>query len=338
MKKIILIVLLIIVAIFAVRTSYMYSAKQVALGTPISATQAPQLWRNLTWGDYGSDVALLQDFLIQRGLLGAGDYRGYGSSTYSAVVAFQQSQGIVPPDGNVSALTRSVINSILASASSTVPTPTPTRLTRDFVAGDEHPEIGMVLKVFLRNKGYLQIGEGWDYVYDSVTQQAVKSFKVAQGISPANDRVDILVRTVINRMLDTPDVIGTTTTPTTPTTPVVQGCTPGIQIGSSTFALEKCTIQSKGEDIVVKIIPSNSAVQYTYSIQPVGFTFRPILNKKVQGPTVLQFPVKSLGIPPLGKKATIYSGTLRIAISAYDTQTKKNTIKYLYQKVSVAVK
>src|SRR5262245_16062582 len=85
----------------------------------VGAAVCPNLSRNLSRGMSGMDVSQLQQFLIERGHLAAGNSTGfYGALTEAAVKQFQCQQGIVcsgSPSttgwGNVGPMTRTKIAS-----------------------------------------------------------------------------------------------------------------------------------------------------------------------------------------------------------------------------------
>jgi hypothetical protein len=155
MKKIIISIAVLVVLISLIRVSYMHNVNSVQAGTPISTVQSsssmPMLIANLEIGSSGPQVDILNTFLMQKGFLGGGDYKGFGSSTYIAVQAFQVSQGITPANGIVGPLTRSIINSLLSEIN--LP-PTPTSLMRDLEIGSSGQDV-FILQNFLKDKGFL---------------------------------------------------------------------------------------------------------------------------------------------------------------------------------------
>jgi peptidoglycan hydrolase-like protein with peptidoglycan-binding domain len=95
--------------------------------TQVAAVTIPGiLVRALGRGSEGQDVVVLQNFLIGRGLLAAGNSTGYfGPLTEAAVKSFQRAEGIVSSGdplstgyGNVGPSTRAKINSLLGVSSS----------------------------------------------------------------------------------------------------------------------------------------------------------------------------------------------------------------------------
>ncbi len=86
------------------------------LGT---ATQCPNLTRDLSYGMRGSDVKQLQQFLIAQNLLAAGNDTGYfGPATLAAVQTFQRQEKVVSPwapgYGRVGPVTRAAIARVCA--------------------------------------------------------------------------------------------------------------------------------------------------------------------------------------------------------------------------------
>jgi peptidoglycan hydrolase-like protein with peptidoglycan-binding domain len=71
--------------------------------------------RSLSYGMTGTDVSQLQQFLADEGLYSGPITDYFGSLTQSAVIAFQNKEGITPAAGYVGALTRAEINIILAA-------------------------------------------------------------------------------------------------------------------------------------------------------------------------------------------------------------------------------
>jgi peptidoglycan hydrolase-like protein with peptidoglycan-binding domain len=72
---------------------------------------------NLTKGSSGSDVTVLQQFLISqnkgsfaRALAGVGATGNFGSMTLSALAEFQANTGISPASGNFGPITRAYIS------------------------------------------------------------------------------------------------------------------------------------------------------------------------------------------------------------------------------------
>jgi peptidoglycan hydrolase-like protein with peptidoglycan-binding domain len=82
----------------------------------------------------GTDITTLQTFLISQGYLASGNTSGYfGNLTQQAVKAFQKKQGIVSSGspattgyGMVGVRTRTAINKIIQSSTSSVSTTTET--------------------------------------------------------------------------------------------------------------------------------------------------------------------------------------------------------------------
>ena len=69
--------------------------------------------RSLSYGMTGTDVSQLQQFLADEGLYKAPVTAYFGSLTQSAVIAFQQQEGITPASGYVGPTTKADINAIL---------------------------------------------------------------------------------------------------------------------------------------------------------------------------------------------------------------------------------
>ncbi len=69
--------------------------------------------RNLSYGMTGTDVSQLQQFLADEGLYNAPISTYFGTMTKSAVITFQQQEGITPASGYVGSVTKADINSIL---------------------------------------------------------------------------------------------------------------------------------------------------------------------------------------------------------------------------------
>ena len=92
----------------------LYTIALVALFVP-SVVFGATLNRNLSYGMTGTDVSQLQQFLTDEGLYNAPVTAYFGSMTRSAVIAFQQQEGITPAIGYVGALTKADINSILST-------------------------------------------------------------------------------------------------------------------------------------------------------------------------------------------------------------------------------
>ena len=121
-------------------TSFRFSSIGVAillayliLPSVVSAAMCPTLARNLSRGSSGADVAQLQQFLIERGHLAAGNATGfYGPLTEAAVKDFQCKQGITCTGspattgwGNIGPRTRTAI----MQACGSVPPTTPSTVT-----------------------------------------------------------------------------------------------------------------------------------------------------------------------------------------------------------------
>lgn len=78
--------------------------------------QAVSFQNNLSYGSTGSDVSALQEFLVTQHLLAPQYVTGnFYSITLGAVKAFQTAESISPVSGYVGPITRSTINTILAS-------------------------------------------------------------------------------------------------------------------------------------------------------------------------------------------------------------------------------
>ena len=90
----------------------LYLFALVALFVP-SLVFGATLNRNLSYGMTGTDVSQLQQFLADEGLYTAPVSAYFGSITKSAVIAFQQQEGITPASGYVGSITKADINSIL---------------------------------------------------------------------------------------------------------------------------------------------------------------------------------------------------------------------------------
>lgn len=178
-----------------------------AVATP-AAPGAPAFTfsRDLSTGSTGDDVKLLQNVLIEKGLLAAGSDTGYfGPLTQEALRMFQAASGISPATGYFGPLTRTALSGMPA-APATQPDPTATVLdsvgtpfTRDLSVGSVGPDV-RVLQQFLNAHGFAvaQSGAGssgleTDY-FGPATQRALAAFQNANGISPATGYFGPLTR------------------------------------------------------------------------------------------------------------------------------------------------
>lgn len=90
-----------------------WSAEDYLVKAIPATTQSgtPNLTRDLRYGMSGLDVTVLQNYLILKGYLAAGNNSGYfGNATFRAVQAFQKAKGI-SSTGYVGTQTRAVVNS-----------------------------------------------------------------------------------------------------------------------------------------------------------------------------------------------------------------------------------
>jgi len=69
---------------------------------------------DLSYGTTGTDVAFLQQFLMDESLYSGQITSTFGPQTRSALIAFQKQEGITPATGNFGPLTRADVNSVLA--------------------------------------------------------------------------------------------------------------------------------------------------------------------------------------------------------------------------------
>jgi peptidoglycan hydrolase-like protein with peptidoglycan-binding domain len=312
----------------------MRNADLVQVGDPISGVFVPMLTTNLEIGSSGPEVDILNTFLIQKGFLGGGDYKGFGSSTYIAVQGFQVSQGIAPANGIVGPLTRAIINPLLSEIN--LP-PAPTSLMRDLEIGSSGQDV-FILEKFLKEKGFL-LQEPTQY-YSSSTYIAVQAFQVAQNITPANGFVRSLTRVIINEMLTNSTSTATTTNPT----PVISTCTQTVTIDGHIFRLETCSyrdtvsVKNGAKHMPVTIIPSDPKVSFGYTIENVGFIPNSILgssNGRGNGTTTIKKIFRPGTLLTSGKNARIYSGQFKVRIFLTKKPSGNN---YLYQNVNVTVK
>ncbi|MDD5318412.1 MAG: DUF3761 domain-containing protein [Candidatus Pacebacteria bacterium] len=70
---------------------------------------------NLSYGTTGTDVSQLQQFLAYEGLYSAQISAYFGNLTNSALITFQQQQGIVPATGYFGIITRTKANAIISA-------------------------------------------------------------------------------------------------------------------------------------------------------------------------------------------------------------------------------
>ncbi len=89
--------------------------------TPAQPARKPFL-RNLVQGSRGADVTALQEILIARGYLFGGATGYFGILTKTAVITFQESEGL-PALGTVGPMTRAILNALPAERYSTEPPP-----------------------------------------------------------------------------------------------------------------------------------------------------------------------------------------------------------------------
>ena len=155
-------------------------------------------------GSSGSEVKILQDFLVAQGFLSiANTTTYYGPLTTAAVKAFQKANGI-EQTGGTGPLTRAAINSKIAmmqpivptTASSTPPTANTVQsfLTKPLVIGMTDPQV-TVLQRFLVDGGYLSVTPtGY---FGPLTRAAVMRFQAANGIDQIGS-VGPMTRAAIN--------------------------------------------------------------------------------------------------------------------------------------------
>ncbi|MBN1547015.1 MAG: peptidoglycan-binding protein, partial [Syntrophaceae bacterium] len=131
-------------------------ASNIPPTSPLSATQTKAFVfiRNLSFGSEGNDVVELQRFLVGQGYLSSDNITGnFRSATKSALQAFQKAQAIVfsgTPSttgfGNLGALTRAKINTILKGAAPSVPaaSATTTQSLQDLVTSLQKQLLGLM--------------------------------------------------------------------------------------------------------------------------------------------------------------------------------------------------
>ncbi|HUC01835.1 MAG TPA: peptidoglycan-binding protein [Candidatus Paceibacterota bacterium] len=172
-----------------------------------SSSSSPVFSRNLSIGDTGPDVALLQTYLIGKDLLPSDDATGYfGPLTESAVEQWQTSVN-VSSTGYFGPLSRAAIDGAVAPA-----------YARDLSIGDTGPDVSL-LQNYLISKGYLSIESSTGY-FGPLTEAAVVSWQIANNI-PGTGYFGPLSRAAISLA---------SSTPITPITPVTSVTTPAVPV------------------------------------------------------------------------------------------------------------
>ncbi len=169
---------------------------------PAPGVGAVNLIRTLRTGDIGSEVVALQNFLISKSFLETGKNTGYfGSLTKAAVVAYQESKGLVS-DGVVGPQTRMIINTddgtpapspepipepepVSPLEPSPLPTPSPStapgganptlNITRTLRTGMTGSDVS-ALQEFLMARSYLSIDKSTGY-FGPLTRAAVRAYQ-----------------------------------------------------------------------------------------------------------------------------------------------------------------
>jgi len=150
--------------------------------------------RNLALQARGEDVRTLQQFLIAKGFLVAGNDTGYfGPLTYQALVQYQSAMGIYPTSGYFGPITRSVMittANYMVEARPTAPALIEQEFTKDLKFGTSDAEVRF-LQQYLNSNGFIisvagagSTGQETTY-FGPATQDALIRFQQSKGITPA---------------------------------------------------------------------------------------------------------------------------------------------------------
>ncbi len=165
--------------------------------------------RDLTIKSTGSDVKVLQQFLIAKGFLASGNDTGYfGPLTQAALAQYQLSMGIKPSVGYFGSLTRAVIAvsqniSPTTPSISTNPTVLPSTFTRDLYFGMSGDDVKLLQK-FLNDHQFIvsQTGAGSPGLesnyFGPATRDALIRFQTYNHIVPAVGYFGSLTRQFVN--------------------------------------------------------------------------------------------------------------------------------------------
>jgi len=184
-----------------------------AAGGGTSGSTGSTYVRDLTVGSTGGDVLSLQQLLIMKGFLAAGNTTGYfGLLTKGALAAYQASQGIVPAEGYLGPKTRASLAGAIVPTTPVVPvtpsTPTPSPapsmapVTRDLQLGAVGEDVRR-LQQALNAAGYPVSLEGAgsagfeSTVFGPATRAAVIRFQLGNNIEPAAGYVGARTRAVL---------------------------------------------------------------------------------------------------------------------------------------------
>lgn len=176
----------------------------ISPSTPSPLTRS--LYRTLT----GSDVSVLQTFLIAKGYLAPENVSGfYGPLTEQAVKDFQSQAGIITSGtpvttgyGTVGPKTKSAINALLPTISASLPQTTnittTTTFTRNLSLGSTGLDV-RALQIFLQSKGYLPSTLVPTTLFGQMTQAALVKYQKASGISPTSGFFGPITRMKISK-------------------------------------------------------------------------------------------------------------------------------------------
>ncbi len=126
-------------------------------------------------GDRGPEVSALQERLQQLGYFKANVTGYFGSLTKEAVIQFQQAKGLTP-DGVVGNTTEAYLGGQLPSNSQAIRVPS----KRTWRLGDRGEQV-IAIQESLAVAGFPSSSNG---IFDEVTQDAVRRFQKAQGLTP----------------------------------------------------------------------------------------------------------------------------------------------------------
>ncbi|OHB08434.1 MAG: hypothetical protein A3I19_00115 [Candidatus Zambryskibacteria bacterium RIFCSPLOWO2_02_FULL_38_13] len=150
------------------------------------------IFTNLSHGASGSEVKILQNFLVSQGYLTADNATGFfGNLTQTATQSFQRAQNIVSSGsplttgyGVVGPTTRARINSLLGVVQTVQTVPTSVTvggsLNRNLSRGSGGSDV-IALQQFLVRQGLLSSDNATGY-FGPITETAIKAFQKSQNI------------------------------------------------------------------------------------------------------------------------------------------------------------